>query len=440
MAGVKDDELRRLRGFPAGVNQVAPDDDLPTDDNGSPVALREAVNVDLVGPRKRPRRRHGYTQRMPGRCHSPGCLPATPVGDVLLQVLDGDLVAFNTALAPLGTLRAGIGPNRVTYAEVNGDLYWSNGLQMRRIRGEDLADTPAWIDAPGVPDADAYPDGGLAAGTYRVAMTWLDGEGREGGAVGVVEVDLQAGQGIRVHAIPLAPESAAHGRIYVSMPDGEELYAAMDVLPGTSQVLLGVGAGEGGKALETLWRQPLPPCEILRFWNGVLLGASRNLLVWSDPLRFGLTTHDNYLRVGADITLLEPLGEGGEGAGCWIADHKRTYWMAGRKPSEWRRVIRYDHPAVPGTSILVKGTVLGLETTEPVAFWLAANGVFCAGLPGGTVVPLTEGRLALAEGEVGASLFREHAGLRGLITSFISRGANGLAVGDRAVASVTRHP
>jgi hypothetical protein len=146
------------------------------------------------------------------------------------------------------------------------------------------------------------------------------------------------------------------------------------------------------------------------------------------------------MRVGQVITLLEAVGAGTPSAGCFLADHKNTYWLQGGSPKDWHRVVRYDHPAVPGTSIIVKGTDIGLESTDQVAFWLAANGVFCAGLPGGTLVPLTEGRLALAEGDIGASLFREHDGLRQLITSYLTAGGNGLAIGDSTSATVTRHP
>lgn len=360
----------------------------------------------------------------------------------MVAVRDGDLCAYDRppALTSLGVVRYDVGDAFVSYAEVNGDLYWSNGREFRCIRNDNLADIPGWIDCPGAPQVDAIAGGGMAAGAYKVAMTWFDADGRESGALGVAEVDVPAGYGVQVHSIPVAPEGAVKARVYISPPNEQELYAASDLLTSATNVVLGAGAGDGGRALETLWRYPLPPCETLRHWNGRLIGASGNLLVWSDALRPGLTTHDNYFRLGALITLLEGIGAGSDAAGVWVADHQRTYWMAGPAPATWRKLIKYDYPAVPGSSVLVKGTDIGLETTELCAFWLAANGVFCAGLPGGTLVPLTEGRLALPDGERGATLFREHNGLRQLITSFLSRGSNGLAIGDHASATVTQHP
>ena len=326
----------------------------------------------------------------------------------------------------------------LSYAEANGDLYWCSAMEFRRVRGADYADTPGWIDATGTPAIEAYPSGGLDAGTYRVAMTWFDAEGRESGALGIAVTDVQAGGGVRVFNIPTWPESAVSARLYMSPPGGEELYAAANIAPGATQILLDASIQRDGKALETLWRRAMPPCDLLRFWAGRLIGFAGNLLVWSDPLRFGLTTHDNYMRFGLQGTLLEPVGDGGQGSGLWIADHKNTYWIDGDNPKNWRRTIKYDHPAVFGTSLRVKSSDVGLEGDELVAVWMSKNGVFMAGGPGGSLTPLTQGRLALPQGESGAAMFREFQGVRQLVMSYTNDGANHFSIGDRATATVTR--
>jgi hypothetical protein len=433
MAGVRNPDSVRLRGFPGGVNNVAPENDPPLDDVGRATTLRSAVNVDLVGPSKKPRRRAGYAKKIAGRAHS-------PVGfrQRLLAVVDGDLNAYDGNAVLASTVRPDVGDRHLSYAEVNGDLYWCSAMEFRRVRGADYADTPGWVDCPGTPAIASYDEGGLAAGTYRVAMTWFDAEGRESGAAGIAETDVAEGGGVRVFNIPAWPEGAVVGRLYMSPPDGDELYAAASVAPGASQVLLDASIQRDGKALDTLWRRPLPPCDILRFWAGRLIGFAGNLLVWSDPLRFGLTANDNYMRFGLRGTLLEAVGDGAPGSGLWLADHKNTYWLDGSNPKEWSRTIKYDHPAVFGTSLVVKGTDVGLDTAAPVAVWMAANGVLVAGLPGGDLQPLTEGRLAMPTGDVGAAMYRELDGLRQLVMSYIGTGANHLAIGDRASASVIR--
>lgn len=430
MAGVRDSDLVIQTGFPAGLDNVSPEQSLPRDEGGNPVAARALVNLDVIDGK--PRTRAGYARLAEGRWHSPGKL----TGRALFAVKDGDLVQLDSNGNVLQTIRAGVGERRISYAEVNGDLLWSNGQAFRRITGDTLADLPGWIEAPGAPDVAAHADGGLTAGNYAVAMTWLDAAGRESGAWGVVDATVGLGQGIRVFNIPPAPEYAVRARIYVSTANGSELYAAKDISPLATNVLVtAADVREAGKALETLWHASFPPCDLLRHQNGRLLGVKGNLLVWSPPLRQGLHHSDDYMRCGAEITLMEPL----EGAGVWLADHARTYWLQGTSPREWRRIGKHDKPAVRGTSIVVPGTVVGVDTSAPVAFWLAADGVFCVGMPDGNLIRLKEGQLALPYGEEGAILFREHAGLRQLVATYMSRGANGMAMTDRASATVTRY-
>lgn len=431
MAKPRNPDGYRLRGFPRGVNNVAPPTDIPNDEFGNPMALAEAVNVDFVGPSKRPRRREGYTRIVEGRCHSP-----VEYEHELLVVVDGNLERRTRGGSFVATIRPDVGDRHISYADVHGDMYWSNGVEFRCVR--DDQDVPGWIDCPGTPNVEAHPSGGMAAGEYRVAMTWLDSEGRESGAVGIALVEIAEGQGIRVFDIPAAPEGAAVARVYASTANGDELYAAIDMYPSVTQTLISVGMVDAGRVLETLWRQPMPPCNILRFWNGRLLGAATNLLVWSDALRFGLTTHDNYIRFGEGITLLEPVGDGGEGSGVWLADHKRTYWMSGANPKDWNRVIKSDTAAVPGTSLVVDGSDIGLDVKGRVAVWVSSDGVFTAGLPGGQLVDLTRDTLAMPEGEYGAMMLRSRNGLTQLVASYITTGANPLAVTDTASATVIR--
>lgn len=427
-------DAHRLQGFPAGVNNVAPDFDAPTDEFGRTTSLRSAVNVDLVGPKKKPRRRDGRTLIAAGRAHSPQALPDQRH---IVAVIDGDLRAYDRSLQLAATVRAGVGRSRLSYARVNDDLYWSSASQLRRIRAADLADLPGWVDCPGVPNVEAVEGGNMQPGAYRVAMTWLDEDGRESGCLGLVELDLAAGQCLRIFDIPAAPEGAVTARVYVSPANESELYASADLTTFvTNTIVTSVG---DGVTLKTLMLQMLPPCDLLRAWNGRLLGAAGNLLVWSDPLRWGLTSHDNYMRFGERITLLEPVGEGSEGAGLYVADHKNTYWLAGETPGKWRRMVKLDTPAVFGASAVVKASSVGLQGDEMIVVWLGANGVFYAGLPGGQVTPLTEGRLSIPDGDEGAMVFREFKGLRQLIASYIRTTPGSLAVGDRASATVTRY-
>jgi hypothetical protein len=430
MAGVPNGALKSLGPWPAGVNNVAKEHALPVDDLGRQVALREAVNVDLdrVG---KVSTRAGQTLRVTAdRAHS------LFADTHLFAIVDGDLRAYDDQLAET-LVRADVGPHYATFAQTPIDTYWSNGLEIRRVTA-DLDDLPVWIDTPRAPAVAAASSGGLAAGDYAVVLTWRSAEGLESGASPPAVVTVAENGGITCTNLPgAAADGAAWLRVYVTPPDGEVPYYVAD-LPPTQPVFV-IGAHQPGRACETQWLVPLPPCQILRFWNGRLLGAARNLLCIGEPLRFGLMHQDSTLRMGEQITLLEPVGEGGDGSGVFVADHKRTYFLSGDRPDKWQRVIRYPHAAVPGTSLTAPGTAFGLDSTAPVAVWLSTNGVICLGLPGGQVQPLREGELALNVGERGAAMFREADGLRQYVTSFLSGGGNALGMTDSAAATVRRH-
>lgn len=431
MAGTSDNSLVIQVGYPDGVNNVSQDQSLPRDENGTITAARSLVNVDLRAGK--PSTRQGYVKVADGRCHSPGRLK----GRAHVDVCNGDLVEVLPGGATGQVLRAGVGERRISYAEVLGDLWWSNGEVIRRLRRNDLVDVPIGPACPGAPDAEAYPTGGLAGGNYSVAATWFDAEGRESGAWGSVDVEVAEGQGIRVFGIPAAPETAVLCRIYVSPPGGGELYAAKEVVAGVNNTLINAAdVREATRALEVLWHEDFPPCTRLRWWNGRLFGVvARNTLIWSPALRPQLHHPDAYMRRGVDITLFEPLAN----AGAWLCDHAKTYWLQGTDPArDWRCITKYD-AAAQGASIIVPGTVVGVDTSADVAFWISTDGVFSVGMPDGTLVRLKERQLRLPQGEEGAILLREHEGLRSLVMTYLSRGSNGMALGDRAIATVTRY-
>ncbi len=229
-------------------------------------------------------------------------------------------------------------------------------------------------------------------------------------------------------------------RGYCSAADGEVAYRVVEMPASTPAYHLGAFDIEAGRTCETMWHVPMPPGHIVRFWHGRLLVANGNLLHEGVPLRAGLMRHDSVMRVGAKITLMEPVGEADAGAGVWIADHKRTYWMAGQGFRTANRIIKRGSAAVPGTGCTLPGEKLGLDgVTGPVAAWLSTDGVLCLGLPGGTIVPWRENELALPVGGRGALHFAEHDGRRQILANFLQGAEKPLSITDRMSGTVRRN-
>jgi hypothetical protein len=440
MAGTDEAQLGKFGPFTAGLNNKAKPNQGPVDQNGVQVALAEAVNVDLDASGW-PRMRRGQLTRVEDPAHS-----LFPLPEHLLAWVAGSINAYRVEgdgdLTADTTLVTGLGDRLVTYASDDFDVYWSNGAEQGRIDATDLSVHPFWIATPNPVSLAAIANGGLAAGQYDVSVTALDAAGRESAASSPVIVTLTAGQGINV-TLPAKPAETAAWRIYVSPPNGDVLYRCVQLPANATSYAIGVHVA--GEQLQTAWMSVFPPVTLLRYGHGRLVGSINGVLVWSPPYRLGLTQDTNYLPFGTENTLLEPVGEGGEGAGAgwWVADHKRTYFMASGDPEQWAaagQIAKYPHPAVPGCSVLAPGTVFGLETTAPVAFWLARNGVFCLGLPGGQVIPMKEESLALpVDAERGTAAVLLFDGIRQILASTFGGLSNLAAATDTADITVRRN-
>ena len=429
MAGTDEGELAKFGPFTAGLNNKA------QDNQGGNDALREAMNVDLDA-QGWPRMRRGQVLRVEGQAHSL-CGAANHV----LAWVDGDLNAYNVgndgALSLESTLATGLGDRFVSYGTDDFDIFWSNGVEQGRIDASDLSVHPFWVGTPDPVSLAASASGGLAAGSYEVSVTAVDASGRESGASSPVAVTLTAGQGIAV-SLPAAPTDAIKWRIYVSAPNGDVLYRCAERPINVSAYA--IGAHQPGAQLETAWLSVLPPCTHLRYGHGRMLGVTGALIVWSEPYRLGLMKDTSHAVMGQEITLMEPVGEGGDGAGWWVADHKRVYFMAGANPAEWSQIARYPHPAVPGCAVVVPGNVFGLETTANVVYFLARNGVFCLGLPGGQLMPLREESLALpVDAERGAAALLLFDGIRQVLATTFGGLPNTAAASDSADITVRRN-
>ena len=420
-----------MGGFPAGLNNRAADTAGPENDAGAPIALREAVNVSLHNDGS-PFRRPGQTQRVTGKAHS-----LFAFHDWLLSVVDGELRGYrqgSDGSLTQDAVLATVGDRFCTFASDDFSAWWSNGVTGGRI-AEDLSVHPFWVDTPS-PVTLSSTSGSLAKGRYEVSLTAIDADGRESGASGAVGIQVQTGQGIAV-ALPAAPVGAVRWRLYVTPPDGEVLYQQAELAIGATSAVIGNLTPLA--ALETQWLHPMLPCQCLRYGHSRLFGLAGNVLIWSKAYRLGLMHTDNHIVLGSEATLLEPVGDGTDAAGVWVADHKRTYFMAGADPATWQQQARYPHAAVPGTSMTLPGSYFGLEITGDVAYWMARNGTPCIGLPGGQLIPLREDALALpVDAERGATGMMLFDGIFQLLTTTIAASANAAAASDSVDATVTR--
>lgn len=430
---VNDDKLINYAGWARGIDNISPQ--MVRRD-----ALAAAENVDIDKAGKISRRK-GYTKKLDlTNAHSLWSHPNFPymlyADGASLYAIDQDLNTTELAddLNPYLPL---------SYTYLNGSVAWTNSVSSARI-SPGLSTQSLGLQNPvGQPKLTAISSGGLEAGTYQVAITFIAYSGEESGSTLAGLVTVSSGGGIQLANIPQPDElDIRYIRIYVSPCNGDGLYHYRDIATGITT--WNVGASTPGKLLETQWLEKLPAGQFIRHLNDRLFVARKNVLIYSEALRYGLFNRAySYFKEADRITLLEPVGQGTQGAGLYLAAGKRTYFMSGGSPNEMRRVIAYPHGAVEGSGVTVPlsifpENVVG-NNADFGAFWLASNGVFCLGLPSGQVVALTEKRYLAPNAELGAAMLREQDGLRQIITGLKGRSDNGIRPTDSVTAKVYRH-
>ena len=368
-ARVPDSKLITLRGWPQGINNLSAETELEIGKAGPggkvTGELRAAENLDLDAEGK-PTQRAGYSQieALPG-LHS---LYANKRFPLMLAVYDGQLVSFDRAHTRVARLALITRTSKMSYDFDAGRVYFTNGFDSGRI-DEDGNVEPWGLKPPiGQPTLTASAVGGLAAGTYQVAITYLDGNGRESGSTLAADVDLATGQGIALTNVPQPTElSVTAVRVYATSADGSQLRYVRDVPVGMTSTSIGVHTP--GKPLATQFCEPLPAGQIVRIYRGRMYVVRDRVLYWSEALNYGQgVLAGNYLSFNDPGTLLEGVHTD-TSAGMFATFGKRTYFFTGSEPKQWQRAIAHPYGAVPHSSTLGDAQHLDLETAGEVPFW-----------------------------------------------------------------------
>ena len=371
------------------MNNRLPDHQLGLVERGQKAGdyLRNTVNVDLTAAGTL-RRRKGSTLAQAGTaCHS-----LWSDGGTAFYVDGGTLYQY-----PRTALRSGLVPGRrVSYCETPaGDVIWSNGTVMERIRAG--ASAPLGLAVPNpAPTVTASMGGGLHAGVYQVAVTATNADGEESGATWPVQVQVPDSGRIEVTGLP-----GTLTNIYVSPLNGDKLYLAATTT--ASSYIIPI-MGTLRQSLQTMGLRPMPAGEIVREHGGRLLVVSGSMLYYSEPFGYGL--HDplrGRIPFGRRITLLAPV-EGG----CYVGTETETFWLPGGDIEKTEIVELLPYGAVPGTDT-------ALENETGVA-WMSTRGLIVADAQG-QAKNVQDSTVAVSPSETGATLHREQDGMRQLVAS-----------------------
>jgi hypothetical protein len=412
-----------LGPWPLGVNNV--DDEggrfFAVPGQGAPPAqLRAAVNLDLD--------REGWLRRRVGRTKRLDLVDGhsgMSIAGIRLHVSDGDLVQVQPGGTPV-VLVSGVGSGRVQAIEVAGQVWWTNGSRCGRL--VNLVAQPWGLAQPTPPMVSVVP-GSMATGTYLVAITTENADELESGAHAAVPITLAQDGAIRLEGLP---SDQPWINIYASGCNGRDLFWAARIPAQASFTLTQVDVSTD--LLDSVGLCPPPPGQALTAFAGRILVAAGSALYWSQPVSY------HHFRLATDvqlfaqrIDLLAALPDG-----FYVRAGTETVWIQGDDPETWSRRVVDDRPGAEGVLYVPARKFPQLQADGLVPMWVSADGPV-AGLPGGRLMHLTDGRLAVDTYAEATLAYREENGLRQLLMSLRDKTAGTrLGATDLATCSVVR--
>lgn len=365
----------------AGIRNTLPPERLhvmPTKDDAT-TDLVAAVNVDLDNSGQLSRRA-GTTVARAGAAHS-----LWAQGDMCVFATGSSLRRLYPDYSS-EVLANGLTPNApLGYVEVNGRVYWGNGLQSGVI-----ADgmSRSWgMEIPASPGLSLV-GGQLTAGQYQCAVTHVRNDGQESGAALPSTLTLANDGGVRVTWAAPADPTIELVRVYLSTPNGTVLYAAAEVA--VEDLYTEVYSCRFALPLNTQWQDKPPSGQAYAYANGRIYIAQGEYIFGTTELGYEYVDLRDYLAIdGSRVRVLAGL-EGG----LFAATDHAAYFLRGKTFADMEMVIVATTGGVEGSLVYVDGErATGIKELAGLrcAMFATGSGVLL-GLPSGSVMNLTQER------------------------------------------------
>ena len=374
-----------------GINNRVPSHRLPVG------AMADAINIDILDD--------GTFETRPGKrvisVVSDGHSLYSVAGRMLLAVEDTlreveQVEPFTTRL-----LASGLSGGRVSYVDVNGEAWWSNGTQSGRIQA-DGNNRPWCIPKPAAPTLQAV-SGTLPAGKYQVAIAHMSATLEESAPSLISTIELATAGGVQA-ILPSAPAGVASTKVFITACNGSALFRHSVVASSTASVSITTAPNAGEAVGDRFLLEATPPGQLLSIFNGCLLSAQGGVLYISEPYRFGYHNPiKGRIPFPEPITVIAPVD-----TGIFVVADK-TYWISGRDLSQAE--------ALPKSGLrAVFGSALTIAEGRTVA-WFSEKGVV-VGEQDGSVRLLTNEAFSAPKAQSAYAMVRRESGNVHLLFSF----------------------
>lgn len=382
-----------IKLFPiAGMNNVSADDALQRGGDAPKLFVRDALNVD-ISDTGRIALRKGASQVSALNFKN---IWQSPLHKDVFATLDNQLVKLNPQTWQHEVL-AEIGHTQLCYEVVNNLVYIASEFGLWAYDGKNARSLT--IDTPATPMLNMLDSGGsLKSGTYSVAISWLRDQ-QESALSQIVSdqitltsntnLDDPSFSSIQVNLPYCFDQSITHVRVYVSDRNGGELLRHSDHPISTTSITiisLDLGMAARFKGLS-----PMPTGRYMKYWQGRLITADKNILRFSEPLAYHL--HDEkfgFVVMPQRITFVLPVD-----GGIWVGQVTHVVFLTGNKPQDMSFQAKTSHAPVPNSAIAIDNNDIGSDISQGgnnTALWLAENG-YILGTSSGQIIELQAGVL-----------------------------------------------
>lgn len=386
----------------AGINNVSDDDGLQQGGNAPKLFVREALNVDISDTGRIALRKSGeQVTALPFKN-----LWQSPLHGDVFATLNRQLVKVNPVSWNYEVLLADVDDAVVCYEVVNNLVFISTLQGIFCYNGTTVL--PLTIDTPASPMVTANIQGGtLGSGDYTVAISYTR-NGVESALSENVRCSLTlSGQGDPLQGsltvtLPYCLDDSITGvNIYVTSRNGAELKKFGAYPIGIGQVAIDQ-CEHLGRAVQFSHLSPMPSGKFMKYWQGRLLTADKNVLRFSQAMAYHLTDerHD-FVLMPQRITFLLPVD-----AGVWVGQVDHVVFLSGSQPSEMNFIKKTAHPPIPFSAIEVDADTVGGDISQgggKTALWLSENG-YVLGTSSGQIIELQSGTLKGITAKAGRSV------------------------------------
>lgn len=400
--------------FNLGMNNRLPDTEMDVPKVGS--FLRSAVNVDIT-TNGTVKRRAGFAQSLPGTdIHSlwSDGDDAFMVDGTTLYRIEGP-AAGPTKTGMLTGLKPGV---PVSFTRAAAGVVCTEGENLYVLEGaaHRLLSVPMLNPEPTV----STTTGTLPAGTYQICFAYIADDMRVSGTTQPVQLTLGEGLGVTVTNVPALPAGIAAVAVYMTEPNGDELFLATTTMGASVSI---VASPSLGGRCQTLNLQPLPGGSIVRHHNGRFFVARGKQLLCSEPFSTLYDPSKNFIQFPTGITVVEATA-----SGLHVCTDTGTYFIGGDvATAELTHVLPYG--AVPGTG--------GVYPDKNRAYWMSTRGLVQAD-GSGQVKNVQEAAIAMGAATSGAAMFREQDGTKQIVASLFGNDTTGATAYSFMDAEIVR--